>query len=139
MWQLNRNPLHLILGIDLIATGITLVSHHHYFFWPPHPEIITAILNDSVVGTLGIATGIGMIIWALAKSKSFTANRWMIAIATAYYTLLSMTEFAHAFFARAGEPHMYVSGIGELAMACLALYMAKQSPSEEGDDKYKEG
>lgn len=88
-----------------------------------------------MVGTLGIATGIGMIAWAIAKNKSLTANRWMIAIATAYYTLLSMTEFAHAFFARAGEPHMYVSGIGELAMACLALYMAKQSPSEEGDDK----
>ena len=136
MWQLNRNPLHLILGADLIATGITLVSHHRYFFWPPHPEFVTAILNDSVVGTLGIATGIGMIAWAIAKSKSFTANRWMITIATAYYTLLSVTEFAHAFFARAGEPHMYVSGIGELAMACLALYMAKQSPSKkEGDDK----
>lgn len=130
------HPLHLILGADLIATGATLVSHHRYFFWPPHPEIITAVLNDSVVGTLGIATGIGMIAWAIAKNKSFTANRWMIAIATAYYTLLSMTEFAHAIFARAGEPHMYVSGIGELAMACLALYMAKQSPSEEeGDDK----
>lgn len=138
MRRLSESPLHLILGIDLIATGVTLVSHHHYFFWPPHPEVITAILNDSVVGTLGIATGIGMIAWAFAKSKSLTANRWMIAVATAYYTLLSATEFAHAFFARAGEPHMYVSGIGELAMACLALYMAKQSPSgEEGDDKDK--
>lgn len=135
MWRLSKNPLHLILGVDLIATGITLVSHHRYFFWPPHPEVITAILNDSVVGALGIATGIGMIIWAVAKSKSLTANRWMITIATAYYMLLSATEFAHAFFARAGEPHMFVSGIGELAMACLAIYMAKQSPSKEGDDK----
>ncbi|WP_191668951.1 hypothetical protein [Lactobacillus delbrueckii] len=35
MWLLSKNQLHLILGVDLIMTGITLVSHHHYFFWPP--------------------------------------------------------------------------------------------------------
>lgn len=135
MWRLSENPLHLILGSDLIATGITLVSHHHYFFWPPHPEFVTAILNDSVVGTLGIATGIGMIAWACTKAKSVKVDHWLITIATGYYTILSMTELAHALFAPAGEPHMITSGISELVLALVTLYMASLSDSKEEADE----
>lgn len=132
MWR--RHPLHVIVGLDLIVTGLILLTHRHYFFWPPQPVIITVVLNDAIVGIVGMATGIGMITWACSKTKSVKANHWLITTATGYYMLLSMTEFAHAIFARAGEPHMFVSGIGELAMALVTLYMAKQSPSgEEGD------
>lgn len=129
MWR--RHPLHLIVGLDLIVTGLILLTHRHYFFWPPQPVIITAVLNDAIVGIVGMATGIGMIAWASSKVKSVKANRWLITIATGYYMLLSMTEFAHALFATQGEPHMFVSSIGELAMALVTLYMAKQSPSGE--------
>lgn len=133
-------PLHLIVGLDLIVTGIILMTNDRYFFWPPHPKIITLLLNDDVVGAVGILTGVGLMAWTCVKAKSIKANRLMIAIATGYYTILSMTEFAHAFFASQGEPHMFVSGTGELVMALLTLYMAKQSPSSaKGDDMYKEG
>ena len=132
MWR--RHPLHLIVGLDLIVTGLILLTHRHYFFWPPQPVIITAVLNDAIVGIVGMATGISMIAWAYSKVKSVKANHLLITTATGYYMLLSMTEFAHAIFASQGEPHMFVSGIGELAMALVTLYMAKQSPSgEEGD------
>ena len=83
--------------------------------------------------------GIGFIWWAYSRVKSVKMNHWLITIATGCYMLLSMTEFAHAIFARAREPHMFVSGIGELAMALLTLYMAKQSPSGEEGDRVKEG
>ncbi len=136
MWRLlrSKHPLHVIVGLDLIVTGLTLMANDRYFFWPPNPEIIIDILNDDLVGAIGTLTGIGLIWWAYSKVKSVKANHWLITTATGYYMLLSMTEFAHAIFARAGEPHMFVSGIGELAMALVTLYMAKQSPSgEEGD------
>lgn len=137
MWR--KHPLHLIIGLDLIVTGLILLTHRHYFFWPPQPPIITAVLNDAIVGIVGMATGIGMITWACSKVKSVKADHWLITTATGYYMLLCMTEFAHAIFARAGEPHMFVSGIGELAMALVTLFMAKQSPSGEEGDRIKKG
>ena len=133
MWR--RHPLHLIVGLDLIVTGLILLTHHHYFFWPPQPVIITAVLNDAIVGIVGMATGIGMIIWACSKVKSVKADHWLITIATGYYTILSMTELAHALFAPAGEPHMITSGISELVLALVTLYMASLSDSKEEDDE----
>lgn len=135
----SGSPLHLIVGLDLIATGLILMNNDRYFFWPPHPEIITAILNDDVVGAIGTLTGIGLIWWAYSKVKSIKVDHWLITIATGYYTILSMTEFSHALFSPLGEPHMFMSGIGELVMAMVTLYMAKQSPSGEEGDRIKKG
>lgn len=84
-------------------------------------------------------TGLGLIWWAYSKVKSVKECHLMITIATGYYTILSMTEFSHALFAPAGNPHMFMSGIGELAMALVTLYMAKQSPSGEEGDRVKKG
>lgn len=139
MWR--RHPLHVIVGLDLFVTGLILITHRHYFFWPPHPAIITAVLNDMIVDIVGAATGIGMIVWACSKVKSVKVDHWLITIATGYYTILSMTEFAHALFARAGEPHMITSGMGELVLALVTLYMASLSDSsdskEEADESYR--
>lgn len=135
----SGSPLHLIVGLDLIATGLILMNNDRYFFWPPHPEFITAVLNDDVVGAIGTLTGLGLIWWAYSKVKSVKADHWLITIATGYYTILSMTEFSHALFSPAGEPHMFMSGIGELVMALVTLYMAKQSPSGEEGDRIKKG
>lgn len=137
MWR--RYPLHVIVGLDLIVTGLILLTHRRYFFWPPQPAIITAVLNDAVVGLVGMATGIGMIAWARSKDKSVKVDHWLITIATGYYTILSMTELAYALFAPAGEPHMFISGTGELVLVLVTLYMAKQSPSGEEGDRSKKG
>lgn len=133
MWR--KHPLHLIIGLDLIVTGLILLTHRHYFFWPPQPPIITAVLNDAIVGIVGMASGIGMITWACSKVKSVKADHWLITIATGYYTILSMTELAHALFAPAGEPHMITSGISELVLALVTLYMASLSDSKEEADE----
>lgn len=136
MWKLSKHPLHVIVGLDLIATGLILMNNDRYFFWPP---IITAILNDDVVGAIGTLIGIGLIWWAYSKVKSVNVDHWLITIATGYYTILSMTEFSNALFSPMGEPHMFMSGIGELVMALVTLYMAKQSPSGEEGDIAKKG
>ena len=116
-------------------TGLILLTHRRYFFWPPQPAIITAVLNDAFVGLVGMVTGIGMITWACFKAKSAKVDHWLIAVATGYYTILSMTELAHALFAPAGEPHMITSGISELVLALVTLYMASLSNSKEEADE----
>ncbi len=127
--NLLSNQLHAIVGFDLMATGLILLANRHYFFWPPWPEWITAFENDSIVGFIGLCTGVGMIWWSMAEDKSIRANRLLIPTASAYYALLSMTELIHGLFAPAGTPHMYISGLSELVMMLITLYMAKASPT----------
>ncbi|MFV4894499.1 hypothetical protein [Lactobacillus delbrueckii] len=127
--RLQNSPLHAIVGLDLLATGLILLTHHHYFFWPPWPVWITAIENDSIVGFIGLCTGMGMIWWSMADNKAIGANRLLIPTASAYYALLSMTELMHALFAPAGTPHMFMTGLSEFVMLLLTLYMAKASPT----------
>lgn len=127
--NLLNNPLHAIVGLDLLAMGLILLTYHHYFFWPPWPEWIMAIENDSIVGFIGLCTGAGMIWWSMAADKSIRANRLLIPTASAYYALLGMTELMYAIFAPAGTPHMFMTGLSEFVMLLLTLYMAKASPT----------
>lgn len=127
--NLLNSPLHAILGLDLLATGMILFTHHHYFFWPPWPEWITTVENNVVVGLIGIVTGLAMIYWAISSKKSISLNRKLIPTASAYFTLLAATELLHGVFAPLGTPHMYTSGLSELIMTLITLYMAKTSPT----------
>ena len=124
--NLLSNPLHAIVGLDLLATGMILLTNRHYFFWPPWPEWITAVENNIVVGLIGIATGLGMI---FSTDKSIKLNQVLIPTASAYFTLLAVTELLHGFFAPLGTPHMYTSGLSELIMTLITLNMARNSPT----------
>ncbi|CCK85414.1 Putative uncharacterized protein ORF140 [Lactobacillus equicursoris DSM 19284 = JCM 14600 = CIP 110162] len=132
--EAKQNVLHLIIGSNLAIIGVTLLTHHRYFFWPPHPAWITAIENDSVVGFIGLCVGLGMIGWAMDEKHSNSLNRFLISTASAYYALLSATEFMHGLFAPAGVPNMLTSGFTELALLFITLYMAKISPGKDDDD-----
>lgn len=126
------HPLHLMVGFDLATTGLILLLNRHFFFWPPQPEIITAILNDSIVGFVGICLGLGMMAWAVAKNKSAAVDHWIITLSTAYYTIISMTELAHAFFGRGGfRGYMAMDAMSDVVMVGIALYMAKNSDSRD--------
>lgn len=127
--SLLSSPLHAIVGLDLVVTGLILLTHRHYFFWPPWPEWITVLENDSIVGFIGLCTGAGMIWWSIAAEKSIRANRLLIPTASAYYALLSATELMHGIFAPAGTPHMLMGGLSEIVMMLVTLYMAKSSPT----------
>lgn len=127
--RVNKDPLHLILGLDLVMTGLILLTHRHYFFWPPWPEWVIAVENNIVVGLIGIVSGVGMIYWAISAEKSIRLNRRLIPTASAYFTLLAATEFLHGFFAPLGTPHMYTTGVSELIMTLITLYMARDSPT----------
>lgn len=126
------HPLHLMVGFDLATTGLILLLNRHFFFWPPQHEIITAILNDSIVGFVGICLGLGMMAWAVAKNKSAAVDHWIITLSTAYYTIISMTELAHAFFGRGGfRGYMAMDAMSDVVMVGIALYMAKNSDSRD--------
>ena len=130
--SLLSSPLHAIVGLDLLATGLILLTNRHYFFWPPWPEWITAAENNIMVGLIGIVTGLGMIYWAISPEKSISLNRKLIPTASAYFTLLAATELLHGVFAPLGTPHMYTSGLSELIMILITLYMARNSPTRYG-------
>ncbi|MDA3765199.1 hypothetical protein PF625_13720, partial [Lacticaseibacillus rhamnosus] len=76
-----------------------------------------------------VVVGLGMIYWALSPQKSISLNRKLIPTASAYFTLLAVTEFLHGFFAPLGTPHMYTGALSELIMTLITLYMAKTSPT----------
>ena len=132
MWRLlrSKHPLHVIVGLDLVVTGLILLMHHKYFFWPPWPVWITTVENNVVVGLIGLVVGLGMIYWAVSPQKSISLNRKLIPTASAYFTLLAATEILHGLFAPLGTPHMYTSGLSELIMTLITLYMARNSPTE---------
>lgn len=70
-----------------------------------------------------------MIYWAISPKKSISLNRKLIPTASAYFTLLAGTEILHGLFAPLGTPHMYTSGLSELIMTLITLYVARNSPT----------
>lgn len=130
------HPLHLLVGFDLITTGVVLLFSRHYFFWPPQPEWVTALENDSIVGFIGLCTGAGMLLWALSRNRPSSVDHWLITLATAYYTIISMTELAHVAFGNVGfQPYMAMDAMSDVVMIGVALYMAKQSDSKTEEDE----
>lgn len=127
--SLLSSPLHAIVGLDLLTTGLIMLTNRHYFFWPPWPSWITAAENDILIGLIGVVAGLGMIYWAISAEKSIRLNRKLIPTASAYFTLLAATEILHGLFAPLGTPHMYTSGLSELIMALITLNMARNSPT----------
>lgn len=130
----KQNILHVIIGTNLAVIGIMLLSHHHYFFWPPQPTWITSVENDSVVGFVGLVTGISLISWAFDDSRPIKINQILVSTASAYYALLSATELLHGLFSPRGVPNMMTAGVTELALLFVTLYMAKISPTKKDDD-----
>ena len=127
--SLLSSPLHAIVGLDLLVTGLILLTHRHYFFWPPWPAWVMEAENGIAVGLIGVVVGLGMIYWAVSSEKSIKLNQTLIPTASAYFTLLAATEFLHGFFAPLGTPHMYTNALSELILTFITLYMAKTSPT----------
>ncbi len=121
-------PLHLIIGLDLVITGITLLLNRHYFFWPPSLPWIVDLENSETVGAIGLATGLVLIFLAI-NCLPIVYNLVVVPIASAYYALLGVAELTHAFCAMGSSPHLYVSGLSDLVLLAVTLVMAKESPT----------
>ncbi|AZA17122.1 MAG: hypothetical protein DQL93_07905 [Lactobacillus delbrueckii subsp. lactis] len=128
--SLLTSPLHAIVGLDLLVTGLILLIHRHYFFWPPWPSWVMEAENDIAVGLIGVVAGLGMFYWAISTDKSIRLNRILIPTASAYFTFLAVIEFLHGVFSQLGTPHMYTSGLSELIMTLITLHMARNTPTE---------
>ena len=132
--QVRNNPLHLILGLDLTVTGLMLLTHQRYFFWPPKWETLLKIENNSAVGIVGIAIGIGLIGWSVGFLETTRANQVLLALSAAYLTWLGFNELMHAIFAPLSTPRMIMSGFQDLIMVLLSLYLAKTGPSNRDNE-----
>ena len=132
--QVRNNPLHLILGLDLTVTGLMLLTHQRYFFWPPNWETLLKIENNSAVGIVGIEIGIGLIGWSVGFLETTRANQVLLALSAAYLTWLGFNELIHAIFAPLSTPRMIMSGFQDLIMVLLSLYLAKTGPSNRDNE-----
>ena len=93
MWnQLRANPMHTLLGIGLIATGLWLQAYDNYFKWPP---VFMPIPNDDVVGGLFVLTGAFMIAWVLDERHPVRWNRIQLTIGASLMTMLALYQFLH--------------------------------------------
>lgn len=126
--SLLSSPLHVIVGLDLLVTGLILLTHRHYFFWPPWPSWVMEAENGIAVGLIGVVAGLGMFYWAVSTEKSIKLNQVLIPTASAYFTLLAVTEFLHGFFAPLGTPHMYTGALSELIMTFVTLLHGEDQP-----------
>nr|DAL95038.1 MAG TPA: hypothetical protein [Caudoviricetes sp.] len=132
--NLLSSPLHAIVGLDLLATGLMLLTHQRYFFWPPNWETLLKIENNSAVGIVGIAIGIGLIGWSVGFLENTRANQVLLALSAAYLTWLGFNELMHAIFAPLSTPRMIMSGFQDLIMVLLSLYLAKTGPSNRDNE-----
>lgn len=132
--NLLSSPLHAIVGLDLLATGLMLLAHQRYFFWPPNWETLLKIENNSAVGIVGIAIGIGLIGWSVGFLETTRANQVLLALSAAYLTWLGFNELMHAIFAPLSTPRMIMSGFQDLIMVLLSLYLAKTGPSNRDNE-----
>ena len=131
--NLLSSPLHAIVGLDLLATGLILLTNRSYFFWPPHPRFVTDFLNDDIVGYTGILIGVGMIHWAYQEHDSYKMNRFLLASSSSFYTMLGLTELMHSIFAHPFTPRMEWDAISDLIMVLATLYMARESPTRKDE------
>lgn len=133
--RLKANTLHNILGFDLILTGYTLVTADHFFFYPPYPPQIIAVLNSDWVGYFGIFIGLCMILWSEKDTYSFklrkrinsiSVNTFLVVSAITFFGFLASIEMMHFLFANGG-PLMLTNLVADIAMLWLAFYVAKNS------------
>lgn len=116
-----RNGLHIIIGIDLLCTGLDLMIQSNYFFWPP---FMVGFLNDDVVGFIGVLIGTLFLIYSFAgyRTQSRRLNRIMLTSAAIFIAFLAMLNLGHALFANGFR--MLNTFISQLCMLLLVVYVA---------------
>lgn len=116
-----RNGLHIIIGIDLLCTGLDLMARKDYFFWPP---FMVNFLNDDVIGFVGVLIGTLFLIYSFEdyRLQSQRLNRVILTSAAIFIAFLAMVELGHALFANGFR--MLNTFVAQLCMLLLVVYIA---------------
>lgn len=124
--NLRSKSWHVILGADLFLIGCGLTFYDGYFLFPP---FMITIMNDDIVGYIGIATGIGLIIWAGRGEWNTKANKWLLVVACSFLACITSFEALHAF--HFGLPHSLMAFVNDLSLLLYALNLTYRSKTKD--------
>lgn len=131
MWWHNSwngvkdNPLHLAIGILLTIIGYKLMTSKDYFFWPPN---IAWFFNDDAFGFLGMAVGIGLILYTLRNKPNIDMNTVLLSVAGGFTAIVAVLALGHDIFAGAHEKG--ITGYLAAGLVFFILYTARHSNYE---------
>lgn len=122
MWsQFRENPMHTLIAIGLMVTGVWLQTNDYYFKWPP---ALMPLPNDNEVGAIFVATGIFIIFWVLDERHPARWNRIQLTVAAGLMTALAVYQFLHWIVLGLEMPW-----ISNSVIAGLIIVLARRSDS----------
>lgn len=90
--KIKNNPRHIVLGLALMGIGLSMMSEHNYFIWPP---ILRDIGNDHGFDMVFVAIGVSLLIWCFYKPQNDNWNSVNLFLAAFFMSTLTLYQFAH--------------------------------------------
>lgn len=124
--NLIQKSWHVILGLDLLMIGFNLVLDNGYFLFPP---FMIPIMNDDLVGMIGIGIGVGLLVWSGQGGWNVHVNRWLLVGACTFLTCITCFELMHAVHFQ--MPHSISASINDVIILMFALNLTYHSKTKE--------
>lgn len=113
--RIKSRLMHLIIGIDLIITGIYLIVRDHYFWWPP---AFVWLANNDIFGAIYVLSGLGFLAWVFLNLPP-KAHAWVTSVGCFLMVFLSSYQFLHSVVA-----HAHMPWVSNLAVALIIMTLA---------------
>lgn len=88
--HVRSHPIHVTAALAMMGQGFVFITSYRFFDWPPflaHAE------NDNSVGTIFIAVGLFLMIWAFDKKVSDFWETVLLSIGAFLQLTLSLIDF----------------------------------------------
>lgn len=118
--KLKKNELYALIGLALISISVALWCDKFYFFYPPQWQ---TYMNDNGLDALGVAIGIGLIIYAIVDEHNNQVASLLLGAAAFFVTSLIILEFMHVLFAH--QFRMINTVIGNIFLLLVIMYVAR--------------
>lgn len=123
MWSnAKANRLHLILAVVMLLMGLVLLVNDNFFYWPPEWSMI---LNNDLIDTISIITGVGLFAFVLTGGTSKIADAILLSSSAFFITMFLVLEVGHALFMR--DYGRLVFSVPALGMLLEIQYLANRT------------
>ncbi|WP_404802890.1 hypothetical protein [Lapidilactobacillus wuchangensis] len=117
----KKSPMHVALGLGMIAIGIWLIMNDRFFIWPPEA---VEVVNDDIWGFMFALVGVGHLIWVYDSGKSVKWNRVLLTLTGGLMGFLTVYQFL--IWNATGH---YMSWISNAIITAFVLILARRSDS----------
>lgn len=118
--RLKHNELYVLIGLALIGIGVALWCDNWYFFYPPQWQ---TYMNDNGLDALGVAIGIGLIIYSMIDEHNNQVAGFLLGAAAFFVASLVVLEVIHVILAH--QFRMTNTVIGNLFLLSVIMYVAR--------------